>query len=466
MQLHPGLVPVLRKLDAHELDVAKMIRDGDLTSPWKFHNITFFNIRISGTGVAIRPSINENTFRRPENYLTEDFLQRCNGLPVIMHHPKESLLTSDEFADRVVGTVTLPYIRDDEVWAVVRIYDDEAIKTLAETQMSTSPAVLLSKSKKVKLEDGSELLVEGEPTLLDHIALCNNGVWDKGGEPTGVDHTEHNQIRKDSAMAEKTEAEMEKEKVDAARADEQFDELLKGIDSVKAAIDAANSRMDAMEKMDQSEDDPDEDKDEDESDKDEHSHGEDEDPTEARRVAADRRKADARVDSIRADAERRFAAQEAELKATRETLQRLESMIRQPHTDGHRVELTSAQARADSVMQQFGEEAPRFMVGETPRTYRNRLAAMMQAHSDKWKDIRLDSFDDAAFKVVEEQIYADAVSAARRPKGLEAGRMREITKRSPSGHLITEFHGQDSFVTGFRRPLRRVRAFNVGGAGR
>ena len=35
-------------------------------------------------------------------------------------------------------------------------------------------------------KSGKPLLIEGEPVLLDHIAIVPNGVWDKGGDPTGV----------------------------------------------------------------------------------------------------------------------------------------------------------------------------------------------------------------------------------------------------------------------------------------
>src|SRR6185437_5070835 len=163
-----------------------------------------------------RPSLKEYVYRRPENYLTPDFLARCNGLPVIMNHPTDSLLNSDEFYDRSVGTVLLPYIKGDEVWAVAKIYDDEAIEMLTSEQMSTSPAVLLDKDTvrtKATLDDGSkvDLLVEGKAKLLDHIAICKAGVWDKGGPPTRVSsgsQSELANVRRDSLI---TDEDMKKE---------------------------------------------------------------------------------------------------------------------------------------------------------------------------------------------------------------------------------------------------------------
>lgn len=182
MKIHPGLVPILKRMSADELTIAEMIRDGELSSPQHYHNMVLFLIRITGTGVSYRPALNEYVYRKPEHYLTDRFLQRCNGLPVIWQHPKKSLLTSKEFGDRIVGTVFLPFIREDEVWAVVKIFDAEAIQILNTEQMSTSPAVLLEPGSAVKeTTKGERLLIEEKPKLLDHIAICEQGVWDKGG---------------------------------------------------------------------------------------------------------------------------------------------------------------------------------------------------------------------------------------------------------------------------------------------
>ena len=40
--------------------------------------------------------------------------------------------------------------------------------------------------RKIRLKSGSKLLIEGKPKLLDHIAVCFVGVWDKGNAPSGV----------------------------------------------------------------------------------------------------------------------------------------------------------------------------------------------------------------------------------------------------------------------------------------
>jgi len=204
--LHPGCQVALDKFYMTELGVSEAIRDGKLTSPQQYENLWLFDIRITGTGTSYRKSLDEHVYRAPENYLSEEFLARCNGLPVIIEHPPTNVLNSQEFTNRVVGTVLLPYIKGDEVWGIAKIYDQVAAKYMAENQMSTSPAVLfrdLDVNTKVSLEDGSTLLIEGKPSFLDHIAICTQGVWDKGGEPTGVVSVDAPETRSDSAAPTK-----------------------------------------------------------------------------------------------------------------------------------------------------------------------------------------------------------------------------------------------------------------------
>ena len=186
-----------------ELGVARAMSVGELTSPQQYANVTLFAIRITGTGAAYRHEAKDDkgkvvreaeyVWRDPSIYMNDEFLARCNGLPVIFEHPKKATLNSDEFAKRIVGTVFLPYLRADlqEVWAIAKVYDDEAVAIMQDDQMSTSPAVVLRDADctKLKTEDGKVLLIEGNPKLLDHIAVCSLGVWDRGGDPRGVEST-------------------------------------------------------------------------------------------------------------------------------------------------------------------------------------------------------------------------------------------------------------------------------------
>lgn len=187
--LHPGVALALRRLSFNEYEVAEAIRDGDLASPQPFENVLLVDMRISGTGVSYRPKLREWVYRRPENYLTPEFLRRAAGIPIIYEHPEASVLDSKSFGQQVVGTMQLPYVKGEDVWGIARIYDQATAKELSTEPMSTSPSVVFrdpAVNYEVELDNGETLLVEGKPSYLDHLAICQKGVWDKGGEASGV----------------------------------------------------------------------------------------------------------------------------------------------------------------------------------------------------------------------------------------------------------------------------------------
>lgn len=203
-----------------EMDIARDMRDGKLKGPQFGGTFWFFDIRITGTGFSTRAKDGqlvyreesekwvwqrpweEHVYRDPKFYLNDDFLERCQGLPVIFEHPEKSLLNTEEFRDRNIGSIALPYIpkEDDdkhltsEVWGIARIYDLDAAETMLTTHISTSPGVSFQplegskgpKLRKILGDDGVPILIEDEAPLIDHIAICPIGVWDKGGEPRGV----------------------------------------------------------------------------------------------------------------------------------------------------------------------------------------------------------------------------------------------------------------------------------------
>jgi hypothetical protein len=187
--LHPGVALALKRLAWNEYQVAEAIRDGDLASPQPFENVLLVDMRISGTGVAYRPKLGEWVYRRPENYLTPEFLRRASGIPIIYEHPDKSVLDSKSFGQQVVGTMQLPYVKGEDVWGIARIYDKPTADELASAPMSTSPSVVFrdpAVNYEIELDNGETLLVEGTPSYLDHLAICAKGVWDKGGDAIGV----------------------------------------------------------------------------------------------------------------------------------------------------------------------------------------------------------------------------------------------------------------------------------------
>jgi len=187
--MHPGVRLVLERVRMDELDIARAIAEGRLSSPQQYENLWLFALRVTGTGASYRPELNEHVWRDPGLYLNPDFLARCNGLPVIWQHPPDDVLNQQEFENRIIGALMLPYIVEDEVWAVARIYDQGAAQLMLDYPLSTSPDVMFRDpevNESRKLEGGKTLLIEGKPSLLDHLAICSLGVWDKSGEPTGI----------------------------------------------------------------------------------------------------------------------------------------------------------------------------------------------------------------------------------------------------------------------------------------
>ncbi|MGH8321594.1 MAG: NUDIX domain-containing protein [Gammaproteobacteria bacterium] len=203
--LHPGVTIALVRDGLDEIDLARAMALDEIASPVRYQGLMLVNMRITGTGQAWRAGLKEHVWRDPALYLNDDFLARCNGLPVILEHPPGQRLNGKEYRDRAVGAIIYAYIRGEEVWSIGRIQDEEAALMLEQGKLSTSPAVVFKageEGKRIPLENGTHILIEEKPVLVDHIAFCLLGVWDVDGPPTGVQSTSADEIaaaRNDSA---------------------------------------------------------------------------------------------------------------------------------------------------------------------------------------------------------------------------------------------------------------------------
>lgn len=470
-----GAFDAIARIGMDELGVARYIAEGKYTSPQKFCNVWLYAIRITGTGVAYRGGrgeggLGEFTFRPAAEWVTPDFLARCNGLPVVLDHPESPILTSDEFANRIVGTVFYPFVKNDEVWGVAKIYDDATKEMLVTEQWSTSPGVLADEEAvSVPLQSGETLLYEGAPFLLDHIAICRNGVWDKYGAPVGVDAT----ITNGENMAEHEK----EDRRDEERQDEEKVETVRSVDDKKDAECEMKDKKDADErsledlyaklekliglveggkkdKKDAEDNDefvPGEPLDAEADKKDAECKSDKKDESEEKRERDEKeggrkaneelegeRKEKERLEKDRKDAE---ARRDAEMDEIRKKLDEVNARTREL-TDEERNEISEAQARADSIAQMFGESAPRNLSGETALAYRRRLAGKFQKHSAQWKGIKLSGLGDDAFAIAESQIMKDAETSARSPASAPAdGGLREVKKRDAAGRIVSQFHG-------------------------
>ncbi|HHL7641304.1 TPA: NUDIX domain-containing protein [Citrobacter freundii] len=434
--LHQPFAEMLAQQALNETEVAALIADGTLSSPQFFINMWMFAIRVTGTGVTWRSADQQMAFRNPDDYLTPEFLQRVAGVPLIWLHPEKNKLDSDEFAKRVIGTLTNSWVADNgEVWAIARVYDAEAAEIMATRQLSTSPTVTFSEMQDSIIKiDGQPLLVEGSPVLLDHVAICEQGVWDKLLAPTGV---------KSDSIPNEAEK-MDEEKIVAL--------INKAIDARMAKADSEAADLKAK-------------ADAEEAAKKEKADAEAKEAEEAKAKAdaeekAAKEKADAEAKE-KADAEEaeRMAKEKADSEL-RQQIADLRSRIPTELSDEERNEVADAQVKADSVFSCFGKRAPVPLSGEKPLSYRRRLMIQLQEHSPDFKSVDLSSIADSALlNVAEKQIYADAQKSASLSVG--PGMLREIKRADATGRQISTFEGDPAATWApFQSDKRQVTSFN------
>ena len=444
-----------------ELDIAKKIRDGELTSPLEYKNIVMYNLRITGTGVSYRSKLDEYVRRNPDDYLNDEFLERCNGLPVLFAyrkdvktdaetvngHPEKDKLDSESFANSVVGMIVLPYIRGNEVWGIAKIYDAEAAHIMSELQLSTSPAVqfMPGTNKVQQLQDGSHLLIEGKPELLDHLAVVANGVWDKGGKPSGVlndsnhagmaetsraDSAEpQDSLAKENTMADPIVAPAEKS------AEEKILALLTEINSKQEGI---ITRLEALEAEA------------------EEGEGEAENMAEIKPDTAAPAMMEPVPESKPAITEEKPAivadekpsAEKLRMDSLEKEVSELKANAARQDNAEEKEKLLEAQGRADAVEQCYGDAAPRPLVGDTVNDYEKRMVMKHLARSPRWKNANIKAInDDATFSAIRDEVYADAVTAAKNCVGMAEGTMREVIRDGVGGRKVHEFHGSPSVWT-------------------
>jgi hypothetical protein len=176
-----------------EIEAAALVAAGMLPSPTNYFGSELFAVRISGVGCAYRAQHDEFVWRDREIWLNDTTLRRCLGIPVVVGHPPQGVLDGEELAKRIIGIIIFSFVRNDEAWGVMRCLNHEAAAIIADADSyDSSPAVVFSAdsgNEKITLPDGSRLLVETSPAILDHLAICQRGVWSKPGDAPGVEVT-------------------------------------------------------------------------------------------------------------------------------------------------------------------------------------------------------------------------------------------------------------------------------------
>lgn len=460
---HPEVIKTIGLLTGNELDISRRMAAKELPSPQRYENVWLFDLRITGTGLSYRTALDEYSWRTPDDFLTEEFCQRCNGLPVIFEHP-DTLLNSKEYRERNVGSIFLPYLTADEVWGIAKVFDDDAAVLMHESHESTSPAVVFRDAGSAEfLEiDGKTVLIEGKPSYLDHLAICKEGVWDKGGEPSGVNNGE---IRMDanveqvpawadafgkrldeacSTMSARLDALENKGgdpmptapmtadsaagELGAAEAAGKKEHELEAAALAAGAVEESAEAKAAREAQERS------------------------DAAEAARLDSEEKERKEKEAMERKDTAERLDAQSrenADLKAKLEAMNARITSLTTPLSVSDRDALSATQARWDSVAQMLGDSIPAPVHGESPIAYRQRLASRFQKHSERMKAVRLDSLDGAMLDMAEEQIRMDAQAFARSPAAMTVGKIQPRRYHDAAGRQITEYDGDMNAWLGF-----------------
>jgi len=444
--------------DATDHQVAEGIRDGKYASPQKVGDFWLFDLRVTGTGAAYRDSLDEWAFRDPKLWLTDEFVERAASLPVIWGHPERSGLNSEEYRERSIGNMVLAYIKGDEVWGVGKIFDADAALAMQTTHRSTSPGVTPPKgSTPVELNDGTKVLAEGLPLILDHLAVCEAGVWDKDGPPDGIrldaalkgptvadEDLEAVKKERDDAKAkldafEKADAARkdaeEKEKADKAKKDESDKEAIEAAEKEKADSAKRDSRKDRHSKHD--------------GDIMDCARCDSEEETERE----DKAKKDA-APKTPVDADRGNELHDSKFAAMQAEIDRLKAANR-PLTMAERDEIAKAFHRADKAYQSLGDQTPQAIPGESPIAYRRRLANGLRAYTQSWKTYAFhDSQQSQDFRLVEDAIYSEAAAFAKTPQSDGKRVTREVVTY-PHGKTRTEFIGDSrDFFAPFMHPRK------------
>lgn len=241
-------------------------------------------------------------------------------------------------------------------------------------------------------------------------------------------------------MADKTV----EEKLDAI-----FDSISKRMDASDARMDAACSRMDSFAKKDAEKEEAEEKAKKDAAEKEEAAKKDAAEKEEAAKKDAAEKEEAAKKDAAEKEeqAKKDAAARAAVNPDYAARLAAIEaSMLVMPATGSgaDRKPYIDAQVKADPVYHAFGDSgAPPAMRGESVDGYQRRLLSRFKQHSPKWKDKDLAKLDASVLDIAEEQIYADATTAALHPADVPEGVLRRIESRDSAGRMRAHYVGSD-----------------------
>lgn len=169
-----------------DLEIAKKIESGEIDNIVATETCLLVPMRITGTGITKRKlkkqngEILEYSIDRPEKeFLSDEFLDMCSGLPVCLFHNGDDPIDFTSFKDYVIGSIFYPYIKGSEVWGVAKIYDLKLIDAFDNQIESTSPLVY---SENIKTDND---IYKERLHDINHVAFVSSGHWDNENPAIG-----------------------------------------------------------------------------------------------------------------------------------------------------------------------------------------------------------------------------------------------------------------------------------------
>lgn len=179
-----------------------MLRETEILNAYKLglqsgivedENCFYIPVRVTGVGNTIR--INENgepyvEERLKSEYFTAEVLAACSRLPVTLEHPQGQLLSPKTIdTAKIVGLTLHAYIKDEEIWAIAKVFDKSLINLFGNEICSTSPGIACFY---VTITDDGK--VKEGPAEINHLAFVSRGHWDQKDGSVGFDNLTHERI--------------------------------------------------------------------------------------------------------------------------------------------------------------------------------------------------------------------------------------------------------------------------------
>lgn len=112
--------------------------------------------------------------------------------------------------------------------------------------------------------------------------------------------------------------------------------------------------------------------------------------------------------------------------------------VRADHAKKESWAIDQARDRAQKVLNEYGDIAPKPVMGENSADYRRRVLAVL-APNTRYASNDVRTVPSDVLDRVEAIVYADALENRWHPADLKPGQMRKVTKLDATGRRVEEF---------------------------